>query len=105
MDSWVGTSMNGSAHGLSRQFPVVERLTGGRDDGRAQAAGFLQLVEQLAAQFFALYLEGRHIDQVVPLERIGLQIIETVAVPDAVHVEIHPAFRADGEDRRRRGKV
>lgn len=52
--------------------------------------------KKLLSQFLALLAKRGHVDQAMPLDRIGLQIIEAVVVPDAVRVEIFPPLGADG---------
>lgn len=56
-----------------------------------------QLGKEFRGELLGRFLERRHVDEVVALVRVGLQVVEPVAIPHAVVVDVFEALGADGE--------
>jgi hypothetical protein len=63
------------------QLAVVEHFASGADNRDLQAAGGFEFSEEFILKIGDLRAEGGHVDQVVPFQRIGLEVVEALFVP------------------------
>ena len=90
---------------LAGKFSVVELFVLRPAYGDRETTGRIEFVEEFFPEFEDTLAVGGNADQVVTFVGIGLQVVETVAVPHAVVEDVLFAVRPNRESRGGGGKV